>query len=120
MKATETGPPPPIKEKSIKLKLRAFLLACFDGGCGKPDKPRLSRESQFVDRRVERGGKEASRSVSLYDQRAHPFYMPVKTNKKESKCGYADLTCTNGRIINGATKREIRVVEQTDKQNKDF
>lgn len=28
--------------------------------------------------------------------------------------------CTNGRIINGATKREIRVVEQIDKQNEDF
>lgn len=27
-----------------------------------------------------------------------------------------ELVCTNGRIINGATKREIRVVEQTDKQ----
>lgn len=78
------------------------------------------RVSLLIEERVERGRKETSRSVSLYDQRAHPFYMPVKTNKKESKCGYADLICTNGRIINSATKREIRVVEQIDKQNEDF
>lgn len=92
----------------------------LDGDVEKPDKTWLSRESQLVDSR--KGGerrKKKTQDQSAFMTEGNIYFTCLsKQAKKKSNCGDIELTCTNGRIINGATQREIRVVVQTDKQTK--